>query len=188
MPPPRKVDLLPEKFRTWLKHELVARGFGDYEALADDLNLMLEEEGLELRIQKSALHSFGQEHEQFVKLSEEASAWTQSWLSQEGLESEAEGHKVLFQMIQTLCFKVMKGMLDEDREVDPKDLHFLGKMLKDVMSSAGIREKIMADERERIAAEEREKMAGEVEAIAKSSGLDGDLAAELRNKLLGIKS
>ena len=57
MPPPRKVDLLPAELKGWLRDELIARGFADYEALAEDLNFRLEEAGLELRIQKSAIHA-----------------------------------------------------------------------------------------------------------------------------------
>jgi len=47
------------------------------------------------------------------------------------------GHNVLFQMITTLAFKVMKAqMTKEGDEINPQELHFLGRMLKDVMSSS----------------------------------------------------
>lgn len=59
MPAPRKVDLLPPELRQWLHEELRARGFADYEALADALNGRLEDAGLDLRIRKTALHEFG---------------------------------------------------------------------------------------------------------------------------------
>lgn len=186
MPPPRKVDLLPQEFRDWLRQAISEAGFGRYEAIADELNFKLEEAGMELRIQKSAIHAFGQEHEQFVRLQEEATAWTKTWLTEAGLETEAETHKVLFQMINALAFKVMKSMLDADREVDPKDLHFIGKMLKDVMSSAGIREKIVADAVDRARREERERVAGEVEEIVTVAGLTAETAASVRRQVLGV--
>jgi len=54
-----------------------------------------------------------------------------------GLEDEAKRHNVLFQMITTLAFKVMKAqMTKEGDEINPQELHFLGRMLKDVMSSS----------------------------------------------------
>ena len=59
MPVPRKVDLLPAELRQWLQEALRARGFGDYEALAEELNWRLAEAGSELRIRKSALHDYG---------------------------------------------------------------------------------------------------------------------------------
>ena len=146
MPRPRKVDLMPEELRGWLKEELRARGFSDYEGLADDLNFRLEEAGMQLRIGKSAVHNFGQEYEEFVKYQEEASAWAAGWMNDNGLEEEAQRHNVLFQMITTLAFKVMQAqMTKQGGEIEPRELHFLGKMLKDVMSSSGIREKLVAD-------------------------------------------
>lgn len=67
MPPPRKVDLLPHELRDWLREALIARGFGDYVALAEELNFKLEEAGLELRIGKSALHAFGQDFKAYAE-------------------------------------------------------------------------------------------------------------------------
>jgi hypothetical protein len=148
MPPPRKIDLLPAELKGWLQEELRARGFGGYEDLAEALNFRLEEAGSELRIRKSALHAFGQEYEEFVKFQDQASAWAADWMQDNGLEDEAKRHNVLFQMITTLAFKVMQAqMLKEGGEIDPKELHFLGKMLKDVMASSGIRETLIKEER-----------------------------------------
>jgi len=148
MPPPRKVDLLPTELKSWLQDALKERGFGGYEELAEDLNFRLEEEGYALRIQKTALHSFGQEYAEFVKYQDEAAAWAADWMQDQGLEDEAKRHNVLFQMITTLAFKVMKNqMTKEGDEIDPKELHFLGKMMKDIMASSGIREKLAEDVR-----------------------------------------
>lgn len=153
MPPPRKVDLLPPELKAWLKEALVAQGFAGYEALADDLNFRLEAAGLDIRIRKSALHSFGQEYEEFVKYQDEASAWAAGWMHEQGLADEAKRHNVLFQMITTLAFKVMKSRMEkEGGEIDPKELHFLGKMLNDVMASSGKREAMVAADRKAQAA------------------------------------
>ena len=63
MPAPRKVDLLPPELKRWLQEELRLRAFADYEGLAAALNVRLQDEGVELRIRKSALHAYGQEYE-----------------------------------------------------------------------------------------------------------------------------
>lgn len=148
MPPPRKINLLPTELRGWLQEELRLRGFGQYEDLAEALNFRLEGAGLDLRIQKSAIHAFGQEYEAMVKAQEEASAWAASWMQEEGLADEAKRHNVLFQMITTLAFKAMKSQALKDGDaIDPKELHFLGRMLKDIMASSGIRENMLAAER-----------------------------------------
>lgn len=139
MPSPRKVDLLPAELRGWLQEELRARGFGDYEALAEALNARLEAEGLDLRIQKSALHSFGTEYREFVRVQEQASDWAREWLGEMGLEDQAQRHNVLFQMLTTLAFKAMQAQITKEaEEIDPKALGQIGKMLKDVMGASGI--------------------------------------------------
>lgn len=187
MPPPRKVDLLPPELKGWLQDELKARGFGDYVELAEALNFRLEEEGLELRIGKSALHSFGQEYAEFVRYQEEASAWAADWMNDNGLEEEAQRHNVLFQMITTLAFKVMQSqMLKDGGEIDPRELHFLGKMLKDVMASSGIREKLVADERAHAAREAREAAVANVEADARQLGLTDETVQGIRARILGV--
>lgn len=168
MPSPRKVDLLPGELRGWLQDELVARGFGSYEDLADALNDRLEEAGQELRIRKSALHAYGQEYREFVRYQEQASAWAEGWMAEQGLAEEAKRHNVLFQMVTTLAFKVMQAqMTREGDEIDPKELHFLGRMLKDVMASSGIREKLVEAERAAQAMRLRDaEAAGDIDAEA----------------------
>lgn len=178
MPPPRKIDLLPTELRQWLQEELRVSGFAGYEALAERLNFRLEEEGLELRIRKSAIHAYGVEYEAMVKAQEEASAWAVGWMQDEGLADEAKRHSVLFQMITTLAFKVMKSQaVKEGDEIDPKELHFLGKMLKDVMSSSGIREQTIAAD--------RKAQSAKLEAAVASGDIDADAAAKAR-KIMGF--
>ena len=139
MPPPRKIDLLPAELRAWLQEELRARGFGQYEELADALNFRLEEAGLNLRIRKSAIHAWGTEYQEFVRLQEQASDWAKEWLGEMGMDDQAQRQNVLFQMLTTLAFKVMQAEgQKEGAEISPQNLHFLARMMKDVMSSSGI--------------------------------------------------
>lgn len=181
MPPPRKVDLLPPELKDWLREELVARGFGDYEQLAEDLNFRLEDAGLELRIQKSALHNFGSEYQEFVRLQEQAGAWAHSWMAENGLEEEAQRHNVLFQMVTTLAFKQMRAQMEKSGdEIDPKELHFIGRMLKDIMSSSGMREKMVAEARAQAVAEERQAQAAKITAAEDRGLLDKDAARKAR--------
>lgn len=187
MPPPKKVELMPAELRDWLKEELRARGFADYEGLAEDLNFRLEEAGLELRIGKSALHNYGQEYEQFAKLQDEAGSWAQQWMADNDLSDEAQQHSVLFQMMTSIAFKVLKSQMTKSGdEIEAKDLHFLGKMMKDIMSSSGIREKLMAEERDRIARQAREEAADNIESRAKQLGLTRDTVQGIKAEILGV--
>lgn len=147
MPPPRKVDLLPAELKLWLREALETRGFAGYEDIAQELNARLGDLKLDLRVQKSAIHAFGVEHREFVRLQEEAAAWAKDWMTENDLAGEANRHSVLFQMITTLAFKSMRRMMDPEAEPDPKELSFLGKLLRDVMGSAAQREKMLEGER-----------------------------------------
>jgi hypothetical protein len=189
MPPPRKVDLLPKELRQWLQEELRNCGFSQYERIAEALNFRCEEEGLELRIGKSALHAYGQEYEQFVKLQDEAGAWASQWLVDNDLSEEADRHRVLFQMLTSVAFKVLKAELNKDGgEIKPQELHFLGKMMKDIMSSAGIREQLMVKERARIAAEERANAVEALDSARDELGLSSDVIGKLRREFLGVRA
>jgi hypothetical protein len=138
MPPRRKVDLLPEELRARIKQALRERGFAGYEELTAEINDWLEEAGLEITLGKSAVHSFGQEYQEFVKLQDEAGNWARGWMSENDLSDEAERHRVLFKMMTTVAFKVLKAQANKGGdEIDPRELHFLGRMMKDVMQSSG---------------------------------------------------
>jgi hypothetical protein len=85
-------------------------------------------------------------------------------MSEAGIGDEAKRHNVLFQMITALAFKVMQAQMTRaGDEIDPRELGFLGKMMKDIMSSAGIREQLVAAERKAQAAKlDQAVAAGEV--------------------------
>lgn len=139
MPPPRKIDLLPPEIRAWLQEELRLRGFSQYEDVAEALNFRLEDAGLDLRIRKSAIHAWGSEYQEFVRLQEQASDWAREWMGDMGMEDQAQRQNVLFQMLTTLAFKVMQKEVEkEGDEISPQNLHFLARMMKDVMSSSGM--------------------------------------------------
>lgn len=148
MPPPRKIDLLPAELRLWLQEELRARGFGQYDEVSEGLNFRLEESGMALRIGRSAVHAFGSEYREFVRLQEQASDWAKEWLGEMGMDDQAQRQNVLFQMLTTLAFKVMQKEVEkEGDEISPQNLHFLARMMKDVMSSSGIVQAMQEKER-----------------------------------------
>lgn len=178
MPPPRKIDLLPPELRRWLQEALVARGFADYEALAEDLNWRLEEAGSEIRIRKSALNDWGVEYREFVRLQEQASDWAKEWLGEMGMDDQAQRHNVLFQMLTTLAFKVMQTEINkEGGDISPQNLHFLARMMKDVMSSSGIVQSLRD--------KERKDQSAKLDAAVAAGDIDADAAAKAR-RIMGF--
>ncbi|MET4128385.1 phage protein Gp27 family protein [Roseovarius sp. MBR-6] len=188
MPPRRKVDLLPEELRARIKQALRERGFAGYEELTAEINDWLEAAGLEITLGKSAVHSFGQEYQESVKLQDEAGNWARDWMSENDISEEAERHRVLFKMMTSVAFKVLKSQVMKDGDkIDPRELHFLGRMMKDVMQSSGIREQLMVKERERIAAEERVAAVNALEARSEELGLSRGVIDKLRREFLGVR-
>lgn len=173
MPPPKKVDQLPPEIMGWLQDTLRERGFADYVAITDELNDKLAEAGKVVSFHHATVHRFGQEYRAFVETQEKASAWAQGWMLENGLEDEAKRHNVLFQMVTSLAFKAMEArMLASGDEIDPKDLHFIGKMLKDIMASSGIRQNMLAAE--------RKAQSAKLEAAVEAGELTSDVAQKAR--------
>ncbi|MFI0477417.1 phage protein Gp27 family protein [Paracoccus jiaweipingae] len=178
MPPPRKVDQLPPDIKAWLQDTLRARGFSDYVAITDELNEKLAEAGKVVSFHHATVHRFGQEYHKFVETQETASAWAQGWMQENGLEEEARRHNVLFQMVTALAFRAMEArMMDDGDDIDPKDLHFIGKMLKDIMASAGIRQNMLAAE--------RKAQAERLDAAVEAGDIDKD-AADKARRIMGF--
>jgi hypothetical protein len=193
MPPQRKIDLIPEELRIWLREELTERGFGDIEEVTESLNFRLEEAGQEISIGKTAVGKYSKA----LKDQRDAFAIADTLLSDMNVEKEGELHQVLMQMIATSAVHMIQNVRNEEGHLDPKDLMNLGRMLKDLMSSSGLREKLLADERERVAkeaaAKERARMEAEIEqtiedVVESEPGLSLDVIARLRRDFLGVKS
>lgn len=182
MPPPKKLDLVPSDLKKTLREALKDRGYGDIIEVTRELNSWLADEGIGLTIGKTAVGKYAQ----LLKDQSEALEIAEELMSEMGIEAEASMHKAIMQMIAAQAVQLMMNTREAGGHLEAKDLMNLGRMLKDVMSSAGIREKIVSDERERIEKETRERTAGEAEQAARQMGFDDDQAARLRRKLLGI--
>ncbi|WP_420324620.1 phage protein Gp27 family protein [Mameliella sp.] len=188
MPPPKKLDLIPEELRRWLAEELRDRGFADIVDVTEALNFRLQEAGLELSVGKTAVGDFSKA----LKDQREAFAIAETLLSDLDIEAEGELHKVLMQMIATSAVHLIREVRDKGENLDPKELMSLGRMLKDLMSSSGMREKLLADERSRVAREAREAAQAEMdealEATATEAGLSAEMLDRLRRGVLGLRT
>jgi hypothetical protein len=182
MPPPKKLDLIPIELRQRLAEELQSRGFGDIVDVTEALNHWLDEEGLELRVGKTAVG----EYSKLLKDQRDAFAMAETLLADMDIEAESNMHKVLMQMIATAAFQMMQTVSENDGQFDPKGLAALSRMLKDLMHSAGIREKLREDERKRVTAEEAARAAKALEANSLELGLTGATVEAIKAKVLGV--
>lgn len=177
MPPPRKVDLLPKELRGWLQEELKARGFADYEALAEALNFRLEEEGFELRIGKSAIHAYGQEFQHYAQLQEQAQDEMAAFLEEASLSEEVDVTSALFQQLTTLQWRSQMAMVTDDGQLDPRGLKDLTTALNNLIRSRGLKEEILKAE--------RAAQAGKLDAAVEAGDID-QIAAQKAREIMGF--
>lgn len=182
MPSPRKVDLLPDELQRWLREALEARGYADIVEVTEDLNERLEAEGMELRLGKSAVGRYSK----VLKDQRQALEMAGAVLEDLDVGREGQMHAALMQMIAVHATKLMATASDTEEIMPAKELASLGKMLKDLMHSSGIREKILADERARIEDRARAQAAEAAEQVANACGLSADTVAGIRHAVLGV--
>ena len=180
MPPPKKLDLVPDELRQRLAQLLQDRGFGDIMDVTEELNSWLEERGEKLTIGKSAVGEFSK----LLKDQRDAFAMAETMLADLDIEGESNMHKVLMQMIATAAFQMMQAMSEKDEDFDPKSLANLSRMLKDLMQSAGMREKLREDERRRVEQKAREDAVDDIEKVATQLGMTKDTVQGIREQIL----
>lgn len=188
MPPPKKLDLVPEEVRRWLTEELRARGFADIVEVTEALNFRLQEAGLELSVGKTAVGDFSK----MLKDQREAFAVADQLMADMDIEAESKVQATLVQMIATSAMQAIMHTRGEDDHLSADESAKYAKMLKDLMHSSGLREKLLEDERQRVAREAREaaraEMDAALEATATEAGLNADMLSRLRKGVLGLRS
>ena len=147
MPPRRKVDLLPQEFRVWLQEELRDRGFSGYEELTEALNFRLAEDGLELRIGKTAVHAYGQEFQQYAEMQEQAQDEIRAFLEEASLKEEVDVTSALFQQLTTIQWRLQMMMADPRQLPDPRGMKDLTTALNNLIRSTSLRDGILKAER-----------------------------------------
>ncbi|MGR3433504.1 MAG: phage protein Gp27 family protein [Shimia sp.] len=178
MPPPRKVDLIPESIRSWLQETLKARGFAGYEEITEELNWRLAEEGEELRVGKTAVHAYGAEFRDYARAQQQAEDEMRVLFQEMTARDEVDVTSVLFQQLSTLAFRSQMAIAQsEDGTVDPKGLKDMSQALNNLIRSRELRERILADE--------RKAMGAKLEAAVDAGDIDAQ-AAERARQIMGF--
>lgn len=183
MPPPKKLDLVPEDLIDDLKRMLADRGFGDIVEVTEEFNTRLEMGGCEIRVGKTAVGNFSK----MLKDQREAFSMAETLLSDMDLEAESDMHRTLMTMIATSAMQMMRSVREEDGHLDPASLMNLGRMLKDLMGSSAVREKLLADERTRVAREATQKAAEAGAKAVRQAGMSEELENQIKASILGVE-
>lgn len=152
MPPPRKVNLLPQEIRIWLQDTLKERGFSGYKEITDELNQKLAEEGIDLEIGKSSINEFGQEFEEIVRMHEQASEEMKAVLKQLSAGEEVDMTSALAQQLVALQWKWQKAAMSNPAAIDPRGMKDLSTTINNLLRSRELRERIIKDEKAKMGA------------------------------------
>lgn len=112
MPPPSKIDLLPDDVRSELDERIVANGFGGYVALAD----WLAERGYE--IGKSTLGLHGKRLERHIA-NIRASTQAAVALEEAARDDTDARSNAIYAQFQSGIFDALTALADAEQEVDP---------------------------------------------------------------------
>ena len=172
MPVGRKVDRLPSHIRRWLQAQLKERGFSEYVKLTEDLNFMLEEEGIELRLSKTAVHAYGQEFQDYARMQEQAQDEIKAFLEAQSLNDEVDVTSALFQQLTTLQWRLQMAMASPEGLPDPRGMKDLTTALNNLIRSTSLRDEILKAE--------RRNMADKLDAAVESGDLERDAMMKAR--------
>lgn len=90
-------------------------------------------------------------------------------------------------ILRTLVFECMTTTMEDGKEVDPKNLAFLSKAIKDCASAMRLDQDYEKNVREAIAKEVRERAAETVSKVATEAGLSKSVTDQIKKDILGIE-
>ena len=178
MPPPSKIDQLPEPIRAELEQRIVANGFGGYVQLAD----WLAERGFE--ISKTTVGAHGKElkrHLDAVKASTQAAI-----AFEEAARDDADARSnAIYAKFQAGVFDALLAFSEAEGEVNPaKRLALLTKTGKDfaALGRANVAGKRwMMEVRSKL-----EAAAADVRKLAEGAGVSEETLAAIDRRLQGV--
>ncbi len=178
MPPPSKVELLPDDLRREFESRLVRGAFSGYEALSD----WLAEQGYE--ISKSVLHKHGQKLKRRLEAIK-ASTQAAQLLADTAPDEAGALSSAVLALVQTEMFELLVNLQEADDAEDPgARVKLLGNAAHAMadLARASLKQKEWAGQ----VRERTEAAAAAVEKITRKGGLSAEAANEIRREILGI--
>lgn len=182
MPPPSKVDLLPDEIRMELDKVLVRTAFSGYY----DLSAWLGRRGYE--ISKSVLHKHGQKLKRRLEAIKASTQAAQLLADSVPDEAGALSSAVL-SLVQTEMFELLVNLQEAD---DADDAGARVKLLGNAahamadLARASLKQKEWQARWQEMTRAKAEDAATKAAAIARKGGLSAEAANEIRREILGI--
>lgn len=183
MPPVSKIAQMPAEIREWLHKAFVARGFGEIEAITEEVNGLMKEAGVAITIGKSAV---GAESHKVKRAQEAIRATTEAAKLINDASPDAGDNRSAGAMaiVQSEVFEILLKMR-ESAEAD--DTVRLANMSEAALLLSRLSRSRVYQSRWNVEVEARAKAAADqVGKLLKKGGMDTKTAAEIRRSILGI--
>ena len=175
------IDLLPDEIRDALHELLRDPAVGQVEA-AQRVNALLEAEGHDQRVSKSAVNRYSQRMDAIGEKMRQSRQIADMWIGKLGNQPQGQVGKLLNEFTRTMAFETALTMSEGDDPIPPKLLKELSLAIKHLEEAASVNEKREREIR-KLAAEEAAEAA---ETVAKQQGLTREGVKAIKEQILGI--
>lgn len=178
MPRKGRIARLPTEIRSALD-----RLIRDGQLTIDEMVEELQERGAD--VPRSTLGAYKKRMEEQLQHYREAQEVAGAWVAELGQQKDSQLGQLLAEMLKTIAFQTMAAA----DEVDPKDLHFVARALKDLAGAEKLTLELRTKLRDTWEAEMQARAAAaeeQVREVARTEGLTEDAAARLREIVLGV--
>ena len=175
------IDLLPKAIRDALHELLRDPAVGQVET-AQRVNALLEAEGHEQRVSKSAVNRYSQRMDAIGDKMRQSREIADMWIGRLGNEPQGQVGKLLNEFTRTMAFETALHLSEGEDPIPPKLLKELSLSIKHLEEAASVNEKREREIRKRAT----EEAAAAVDAVAKQQGLTRDGVKAIKEQILGI--
>ncbi len=185
---PSTIDQLPDDIRAKLQELLRDPRVTQLEATAK-INAILETEGHDDRISKSAVNRYAIRMEQAGAKIRESREVAEMWIGQLGATPQGKVGNFVNETLRTLALDI--SLVLQEGQLNGKNAPKAAKMLNNLALAMQRLEKaanLNVEREKEIRQEERERAADQAAKIAKKGGLSSDTVQEIRRQILGITS
>jgi len=151
-----------------------------------EINAILEAEGHEERVTKSAINRYSKRMEEVGARLRQSREVAEMWIGKLGNSPQGETGKLLNEIIRTLAFETTMQAAEGEDPVSPAMLKDLALAVQRLESAANMnqeRDKKIRDEARKVALEEA---ASKVEEVSKTGGMTRDSIDIIKREILGI--
>ena len=184
MPPVSKIAQMPAEIREWLHKAFVARGFGDIEAITEQVNALMKEAGVAITIGKSAV---GAESQKVKRAQEAIRATTEAakMIADSSPDVGDNRSAGAMAIVQSEVFELLLKLRESDEIDDPSAR--LAVMSEAALLLSRLSRSRVYQSRWNVEVEAKAKAAADVVSkLAKKGGLDAKTVHEIRASILGI--